>query len=231
MNWRTWLERALLALAILMVAAINFGALGVLARNGVSPASICYEAFNAWSLTWLIAAIWAKPAVARPPLAQDAMHWTPTVIGFVFLAYGSAIHYPPPFRWINAAQLWVMPDALGWAVAAVCIGGFAFTWWARISLGSLWSGSVSRKNEHQVVRSGPYAIVRHPIYTGLIVAMFAIGSELGMAINIFGAALMAFGFWLKARLEERFLAQQLGADAYRDYRRSTPMLAPFWPTH
>jgi protein-S-isoprenylcysteine O-methyltransferase Ste14 len=100
---------------------------------------------------------------------------------------------------------------------------------ARISVGSLWSGSVSRKDDHTVIQSGPYPLVRHPIYTGLIVAAVAQGVLISMAANLAGALLMTFGFWLKARLEESFLSQELGAAVYSDYRRRTPMLAPFWP--
>ena len=109
------------------------------------------------------------------------------------------------------------------------LAGLLFTWWARISLGSLWSGSVSRKEGHTVIQNGPYRLVRHPIYTGLILAAFAQAIQIGQAANLLGALLMTFGFWLKARLEERFLSQELGPEAYADYRRRTPMLVPFWP--
>jgi protein-S-isoprenylcysteine O-methyltransferase Ste14 len=88
---------------------------------------------------------------------------------------------------------------------------------------------VSAKENHVVVRSGPYGLVRHPIYTGLILAAFAQAIEVGQAANLVGAVLFSLGLWLKARLEERFLGQELGADAYADYRRRIPMLIPFWP--
>jgi protein-S-isoprenylcysteine O-methyltransferase Ste14 len=80
-----------------------------------------------------------------------------------------------------------------------------------------------------VIQSGPYHLVRHPIYTGLIVAALAQGVLIGMAANLVGAVLVGLGFWLKARLEERFLSQELGAATYAEYRRRTPMLVPFWP--
>jgi protein-S-isoprenylcysteine O-methyltransferase Ste14 len=230
-TWRTWVLRAFLAAAALVSATLVFRPLVILMTRRVElvPVEICEWMWDAWFLSWLVAAIWSRPAAATPGLVDQAIHWTPTLAGYALLSFGSAFTYPPPLHWINAARLWVMPTWLGWIVAAACAAGLIFTWWARISLGSLWSGSVSAKEEHRVIRTGPYALVRHPIYTGLIVAAFAIGAEVGMAINLVGAALMALGFWLKARLEERFLAQQLGADAYRDYRRATPMLAPFWP--
>ena len=104
-----------------------------------------------------------------------------------------------------------------------------FTWWARVSLGSLWSGLVSRKEDHTFIQSGAYRLVRHPIYTGLIVAAIAHAVVIGQVANLAGALLMALGFWLKAQLEERFLSQGLGAATYSEYRRRTPMLVPFWP--
>jgi protein-S-isoprenylcysteine O-methyltransferase Ste14 len=99
-----------------------------------------------------------------------------------------------------------------------------------VTLGDLWSSAVSRKENHVIVEKGPYGLVRHPIYTGLIVAAFATAIAVGTAPALAGAALMSLGFWMKARLEERFLSAQLGEAAYADYRRRTPMLAPFWPT-
>ena len=80
-----------------------------------------------------------------------------------------------------------------------------------------------------MVDTGPYAIVRHPIYTGLITSVFATAALKGILIGILGALLMIVGFWIKARLEERFLREQLGPDIYDAYRRRVPMLVPFGP--
>ncbi len=113
---------------------------------------------------------------------------------------------------------------------ALCIAGFAFAWWARLHLGKLWSAFVTRKTDHRIIDTGPYAIVRHPIYTGIILAMFAVAVLKGTIYTIAGAIIGAFGFWIKARLEERFLRQQLGAEAYDAYRRRVPMLIPFFPS-
>ena len=115
-------------------------------------------------------------------------------------------------------------------MTGLCAGAFAFTWWARLTLGDLWSGTVSKKEDHQIVEHGPYAVVRHPIYTGILLASFALAIQIGMLANLIGAVLLAVGFWMRARAEERFLSAELGEAAYADYRRRTPMLAPRWPT-
>lgn len=78
--------------------------------------------------------------------------------------------------------------------------------------------------------SGPYAIVRHPIYSGLLLSLLATAAAKGTVLGIVGFAFLLVGTGLKARMEERWLAQQLGADAYGDYRRRVPMLLPFGST-
>jgi protein-S-isoprenylcysteine O-methyltransferase Ste14 len=187
--------------------------------NALQAATLMWDA---WVVSWIAAMLWSRRTAARPPALAQVLHWAPTAVGFYLLAFGSrGTHYAP---------LWSLPVIADWALAGACGAGLLFTWWARITLGSLWSGSVSRKDDHTVIQTGPYRLVRHPIYTGLIVAAFAQAAIVGMAANLAGAALMAFGFWLKAGLEERFLSQELGEAAYADYRRSTPMLVPFWPT-
>lgn len=108
--------------------------------------------------------------------------------------------------------------------------GFAFCWWARFHLGKLWSAFVTRKDEHRIINTGPYGIVRHPIYTGIILSSTAVAVLKGNPCAFVGAVLIIAGFWIKARLEERFLGEQVGAEAYAEYRRHVPMLIPFFPT-
>ena len=83
--------------------------------------------------------------------------------------------------------------------------GFAFCWWARLYLGRLWSGSVTRKEGHHIVDTGPYRLVRHPIYSGIILAALATAIERGTPVSFAGFAVMTLGWWIKARLEKRFL--------------------------
>jgi protein-S-isoprenylcysteine O-methyltransferase Ste14 len=86
---------------------------------------------------------------------------------------------------------------------------------------------VTHKAGHHVIDRGPYAIVRHPIYTGLIVAIAATVCIRASAQTVTGAVLMTIGVYIKARLEEQFLRAELGADAYDAYARRVPMLVPF----
>jgi protein-S-isoprenylcysteine O-methyltransferase Ste14 len=99
-----------------------------------------------------------------------------------------------------------------------------------LHLGRLWSARITRKAEHVVVDSGPYAIVRHPSYSGLLLSLAATAAAKGTVLGIAGFLVTSIGIWLKARLEERWLSAELGADAYGAYRRRVPMLLPFGPT-
>ena len=114
-------------------------------------------------------------------------------------------------------------------MVAVEAGGLAFTWWARLHLGTLWSARVTRKDDHRIIETGPYGIVRHPIYTGIIAGLIATVVAFPGPINIAGVALLIVSFVLKGKLEERFLKGELGAQSYEAYQRRVPMLVPFWP--
>jgi protein-S-isoprenylcysteine O-methyltransferase Ste14 len=185
-----------------------------------------------WVLSWGLASVWTRRTQARPAFGEILLYSVPTAIGAWLLLFGvnaTMAAGAGPFTTRFATQLWRLPGWAAWVMTAVAAAGFAFTWWARITLGDLWSGSVSRKENHVIVERGPYGLVRHPIYTGLIAAAFAAAAQVGSAQALVGAALMSFGFWMKARLEERFLMAELGEASYAAYRRRTPMLAPFWP--
>jgi protein-S-isoprenylcysteine O-methyltransferase Ste14 len=107
--------------------------------------------------------------------------------------------------------------------------GFLLACWARLALGKLWSAGVERKADHRLVEEGPYAIVRHPIYAGLLAAALSLALVKATPFALAGLVLTSIGFTVKARLEERFLATELGEADYADYMRRVPMLMPFWP--
>ncbi len=169
----------------------------------------------AWFVSWMIAAAWAKPTVRKLTNTEEWRHLLITVVGFVLLLWGR--------RWLH---IWNTPVEAGWALFSVGVAGVAFCWWARIHLGVLWSGNITRKADHRVVDTGPYRLVRHPIYTGLIAFALATALDIGSALSVAGVVLITVGFWLKARMEEAFLRRELGAEAYDAYARRTPMLIP-----
>jgi protein-S-isoprenylcysteine O-methyltransferase Ste14 len=175
-----------------------------------------------WIVSWLIAALWSARTEKRAATADVWFCRAVLLIGAVLLWYA-------PRHMRQEIRLWHVGFGGAYALAAVTLAGILFAWWARIHLGRLWSGTITRKQGHHVVDSGPYGLVRHPIYSGLIVAIVATAAAQATIIALIGAALIVFGLWLKARIEERFLTAELGADAYGAYRRRVPMLVPFLP--
>ena len=122
-----------------------------------------------------------------------------------------------------------MPGAIEWPLVLLVAAGAAFAWWARVHLGMLWSASLTRKAGHHVVDTGPYAIVRHPIYTGLILAATATLAIRATPLCAIGLLMFVIGYRIKAGEEERFLSAELGEQAYAAYRARVPMLIPFGP--
>jgi len=179
--------------------------------------------WGTWVLSWIVASAWSGQTVKRAGLGEALSYRIPTVAGAALMVAFSASGepgnrlYPPP------------PGAGSWLLVALVALGCLFAWWARLHLGALWSSSVTRKAEHRIVDTGPYRIVRHPIYTGLIFALLATAAVLATAGAFAGVALMIAGFVIKARLEERFLHEAFGPEVYEAYARRVPMLVPLWP--
>jgi protein-S-isoprenylcysteine O-methyltransferase Ste14 len=123
-------------------------------------------------------------------------------------------------RFLPAAPLWT---PLGLAVQCAF---FALAVWARRHLGRNWSGAISIKVDHQLITSGPYRLVRHPIYTAML-GMFA-GTAIvsGQWHALLAAALMTVAYWRKIRLEEQPLHDTFG-DAWVAYRARTRALIPW----
>jgi protein-S-isoprenylcysteine O-methyltransferase Ste14 len=185
------------------------------------PENVMRAVWLVWWLSWMAAALWRDRTVSSPGRQQQIVYRLLAAAGAVLL-FGL-------YRHDVAAEviLWHTPASLAWFMVAVTAAGLLFTWWARVHLGRLWSSSVTRKADHRVVDSGPYGIVRHPIYTGIIAASIATAVVRGTLLAWLGVCSMTLGWVIKARLEERFLRDQLGTEAYDAYARRVPMLSPF----
>jgi protein-S-isoprenylcysteine O-methyltransferase Ste14 len=118
------------------------------------------------------------------------------------------------------AEPWVA--ALGVAVTAA---GLLFAIWARAYLGSNWSGTVTVKVGHQLIRTGPYRWVRHPIYSGMILAMIGTAINIGQLRGVVAVVLLWIGFIMKSRIEERFMTNTFGAE-YTEYSHTTGAIVP-----
>lgn len=184
------------------------------------PAFAIVGLWAAWAASWSAAALWRDRTEARPPLGAEIRYRLPMIAGALLLLI-------PAHGYEGALRLWHVGWTAAWACVAVVALGIAFAWWARLHLGRLWSGRITRKVDHRVVDSGPYGIVRHPIYTGLLLSLLATSVAKGTVPGIAGFALLLLGIWMKAGLEERWLTKELGEGDYESYRRRVPMLLPF----
>lgn len=175
-----------------------------------------------WAISWLAAASWSNATEKRVGFGSEWPYRVVSLLGAMFL-------FVPAHGYAGPLRFWYPGWTGAWICAVLVAVGFAFCWWARIYLGRLWSASITRKLDHHLVMSGPYAMVRHPIYTGILLAVIATAAVKGTLFGIVGALLIIMGLWMKARLEERWLRQELSTDVYDAYRSKVPMLLPFAP--
>ena len=199
----------------------------------MSPDYAIYIPWDVWIASWVAAAIWANRTLKRPGGGREVPYFILEIGGFIMLLGIADISGRPvsanPLLAFLATRYWMLPPGAAWAMVAIAAAGFLFCWWARIHLGKLWSGRVTRKEGHHIVDTGPYALVRHPIYTGVLIAALATAAVKGSVHALIGVCMLLVAYQFKARLEERFLSEELGADSYAAYRKRVPMLIPFSP--
>ncbi len=188
------------------------------------PTQLLALIWIAWLISWVAASFWSGRT------QKQVMSWEAQAYRLPIVA-GAILFTPWIAQVLGEKRLWHFGDVGIYLLAAVTLAGISFTWWARIHLGRLWSSAITRKEGHRVIDTGPYGMVRHPIYTGLIGAMLATAIAIATVTALLGAVLVSLGMWQKARMEESFLTNELGAEAYGSYRRRVPMLVPFLPPH
>ena len=174
----------------------------------------------AWITYWVLRALGSKRTRRRESAGSRLAHLLPLVIGGVLLG---ARELPGP--WL-AQRLWPRSLTISWSGAALVIIGLLFTVWAREYLGRNWSGTVTVKEDHELIRAGPYAWVRHPIYTGGLTAVLGTALASGTVRAFLGLAVIAAALLRKLHIEERFMAETFPED-YPRYRCEVPALVPF----
>lgn len=122
-------------------------------------------------------------------------------------------------RWVPESD-WIRAAAI-----VLVATGIALAIWARRHIGEFWSARVTLKVDHQLIQSGPYARVRHPIYSGILLAMIGTALFIGEWRAVIGVVLIFLAHWMKARREEKLLESQFG-QAYAEYRKRTGSLIP-----
>jgi protein-S-isoprenylcysteine O-methyltransferase Ste14 len=123
-------------------------------------------------------------------------------------------------------QLYARTAAVETTGIVLCMLGVAFAIWARNVLGQNWSGIPQIKEGHELIQAGPYRLVRHPIYTGILLAMFGTGFGFGRVQSLVLFLFCFAALWLKLKVEESLMSQQF-PEAYPQYRNRTKALIPY----
>lgn len=184
------------------------------------PSILIPALWAAWVVYWLVESLKVRAARRMESLSSCLSHTVPLWIGVVLMVSP---------RWMPA---WlferVMPrDALAaWIGIALLVAGIAFSVWARRHLAGFWSSVVTLKQNHRLIRSGPYRYVRHPIYTGILLSLLGTAIAIGEWHGFISVAVIAAGFSRKIAVEERFLREAFPAE-YDLYRADVPALIPF----
>jgi protein-S-isoprenylcysteine O-methyltransferase Ste14 len=119
-----------------------------------------------------------------------------------------------------------VPPLLAWLGVALSVLGVAFSLWAIVALGRHYDLVLEVHEDHELIRHGPYGLVRHPVYTGLALHFAALCLATGNLVLILGTLLVSYpAFYVRARAEETLLRERFGAE-YEKYAREVPMLVP-----
>lgn len=170
-------------------------------------------------LFWIVSAFFVKPTFERATSSTAILVRIALSIGIFLLLLtrrGSALHLsalpPTPLR-----------SAVG---DVLCVLGLLLALWARVTLGRNWSASVRFKKGHELIRTGPYALVRHPIYTGVLLMIIGTMIFIGRSEGIILVAVAIAGLWIKLRAEERLMTTHFPTE-YPAYKALTKALIPF----
>jgi protein-S-isoprenylcysteine O-methyltransferase Ste14 len=171
-----------------------------------------------WAALWMALAFFSKSTKRRESPGERLQHVIPVVLGSLFL-------FNDRFSgWLPQRIVPENPTLFAVCLALTALG-LLFSFWPRFALGSNWSGAVTIKAGHELIRRGPYRRIRHPIYTGLLAAFLGTALIQGLLSGLLAFVLVAAGIYRKALREERFLAQEFGA-GFAEHRKHTGMFLP-----
>jgi protein-S-isoprenylcysteine O-methyltransferase Ste14 len=183
------------------------------------PAAIICGAWLLLGLYWLVASIGKKVARKRQPAAERLLHVVYMALAFILL-YRDDPFFGPLNRPFLPDELWIAQVG-----AAITVLGVAFAIWARVHIGRNWSAEVTIKKDHKLIRTGPYAHIRHPIYTGFLLAALGTAIAIGEYRALVSVVMLTAGFIFKARREEDFLAKEFGP-AFEEHKHHTGFFLP-----
>jgi protein-S-isoprenylcysteine O-methyltransferase Ste14 len=179
----------------------------------------CWDVFL---VVWVIGLFFNKRTVQRETIGRRLSYSL-----LFFLSFGLLFRRVfLPRRHLLAQVVLPHCHALNAASVVLAVVGLALALWARGTLGRNWSGAVTFKENHELIERGPYALVRHPIYTAMLLMYLGTALALGYAGGLIGFPILFLSFWIKYRQEEALMIAHFG-DQYRDYMKRVRALIPF----
>lgn len=185
----------------------------------VNGTRICANLWLAFLVVWVIWGIRTKRTEVRERAASRLSYTVLTIAAF-FLMFTETPRLGPLAQPLFPASPW-----LGLLGVAITAAGLGVAVWARAFLGGNWSASVTVKVEHRLITNGPYRWVRHPIYSGMLLALLGTALVRDQVRGLLAVVLLYVGFRVKSRIEERFMTNTFGAE-YESYRRTTGGIFP-----
>jgi protein-S-isoprenylcysteine O-methyltransferase Ste14 len=171
-------------------------------------------------LVWLAASASLKSVAREEPLGSRLFHILAIALAFLLLFDLRLSAGVLDRRFVSDTP------AVWWTGFALTVAGAALAIWARLLLGANWSATVTVKQNHELIRTGPYSIVRHPIYSGFLLAMLGTAIAFGETRGLVALVLAFVGWRVKSLVEERFMLDQFGGQ-YAQYKREVKALIPF----
>jgi protein-S-isoprenylcysteine O-methyltransferase Ste14 len=179
----------------------------------------------------LVGAFKTKPTVEREPFSNKLFYALPIVLAIFLLFKGLSSQTAPGTglkQPLYPLYVQVLPATTSIMIIGVVltIFGLFIALWARVILGTNWSGSVTFKEEHELIEKGPYAYVRHPLYTGLLMMFLGTAVESGTLGGLIGFPFFFIGCWIKLKQEESLMTKHFGEE-YTRYTTKVKALIPY----
>jgi protein-S-isoprenylcysteine O-methyltransferase Ste14 len=171
----------------------------------------------AWGIIWMIPVKNTQKTESAETPAARWQHLVPVGVVFWLIFSPQKMHswrsYSPLIRWAGTILTGI---------------GLSFAVWARHHLGRYWSGIITLKEGHRIIRTGPYSIARHPIYTGFLAGVLGAAVAGGRLRDLVAFVLALAVYLRKIKREEAFLVERFGTE-YQRYRSDIGALLPHWP--
>lgn len=186
----------------------------------INPGDVISAAWVVFLVVWLISSFAVERIAKRERGRGIGRRLLTLATAWILLADGNDSRLGVLAARFLPSALWI-----AWVGAGITVAGVLFAIWARIHIGRYWSATVALKNEHELIRSGPYARIRHPIYTGIILAIAGSALAIGTYAALLALLIFALSLWLKGRKEEALLAGEFGT-VFEEHRRRTGFFLP-----